>query len=181
MPFASRWTPPTRLRDREPGPLPAKPERVGVLARIADTVIAAPKTKPWRCRAVLDLARGRECLLCVPGVCQDRCGETTVACHSNMSRHGKAGARKADDFWSVWGCAACHEWLDRGPAPEKSKMAIFYCAHVRQKLHWRKLASDPSESAAVRRAAGKAMAGLAEWMLANGQRRRGAQAKASQL
>lgn len=43
MTFASRWTPPPRLRDREPGPLPAKPERVGVLARIADTVVARPK------------------------------------------------------------------------------------------------------------------------------------------
>ena len=43
MAFASRWTPPPRLRDREPGPLPAKSERVGVLARIADTVISVPK------------------------------------------------------------------------------------------------------------------------------------------
>jgi hypothetical protein len=52
-----------------------------------------------------------------------------VACHSNQSVHGKAGARKADDQWHVYGCAACHRWLDQGPAPATEKIERFNAAH----------------------------------------------------
>lgn len=98
------------------------------------------------------MARGMPCLLQVPGVCcHDRA--TVVCCHSNLSIHGKAGARKADDHYSVWGCAACHRWLDRGPAPRALKTTAFMQAHLRQVLEWRAIAFDPSSAPRDRNAA----------------------------
>jgi hypothetical protein len=105
-----------------------------------------PKTEPKRNRALLDLARGESCLLRVPGVCDciavgDR--RSTVACHSNLGIHGKAKGRKADDQYSVFGCAACHFWLDRGPALAAEKERIFMAAHLRQVEIWREMAWNP--------------------------------------
>jgi hypothetical protein len=115
-----------------------------------------PKTRAHRNGHLRDMARGMPCLLRVAGICtQDRA--TVVCCHSNLSIHGKAGARKADDQYSVWGCAACHRWLDTGPAPRAQKTAAFMAAHLAQVLEWRAIAFD-SRSAPRDRAA-------AEWAL----------------
>ncbi len=85
------------------------------------------------------MARGMPCLLQIRGVCtHDR--DTVVCCHSNLSIHGKAGARKADDHYSAWGCAACHQWLDQGTAPRAQKHSAFMAAHVRQVDAWRAIA-----------------------------------------
>jgi hypothetical protein len=106
------------------------------------TTGAAPKTEPKRNRALTDLARGEACLLKVPGICNgDR--RTTVACHSNLGIHGKAKSRKADDQYSVWGCGACHFWLDQGPAPADVKELAFTLAHIDQVQAWRHIAGDP--------------------------------------
>jgi len=113
---------------------------------------ARPKSEAKRNPALLEMARGRECLLRVPGVCQGDMA-TTVACHSNWSEHGKAGARKADDQYSAWGCAACHRWLDPGPAKAEVKRARFMLAHMDQVIEWRKVASDPGEPVRFRKAA----------------------------
>lgn len=44
----------------------------------------------------LAACRGEPCFLRVPGVCRlNPLDETVVPCHSNQSRHGKAGAMKA--------------------------------------------------------------------------------------
>lgn len=113
---------------------------------------AAPKSAAQRNAHLRDMARGMPCLLRVPGVCtQDRA--TVVCCHSNLSIHGKAGARKADDHYSVWGCAACHQWLDRGPAPRAQKVATFMAAHLAQVLEWRAIAFDSRSQARDRAAA----------------------------
>jgi hypothetical protein len=111
-----------------------------------------PKPEPKRNSALLDMARGRPCLLLVPGICNHSL-DTTCACHSNLSIHGKAGARKADDCYSAWGCSACHRWLDQGSATAAQKEAAFMGAHSRQVLAWRQIASDPSEPERFRRAA----------------------------
>jgi hypothetical protein len=87
-----------------------------------------PKTVKQENRALLNMAKGQRCLLQVPGICTGDT-TTTVACHSNQSVHGKAGARKADDQWSVWGCVRCHSWLDQGPAPAAEKVERFAAAH----------------------------------------------------
>jgi hypothetical protein len=113
---------------------------------------ASPKTEAKRNRALLDIARGRRCLLRVPDACTGDTA-TTVACHSNLSLHGKAGARKADDQYAVWGCLACHRWLDQGPADAGVKQSIFMLAHFDQVLEWRRIAADSTESARFRRAA----------------------------
>ena len=130
--------------------------------RVAVTSTAAarpqPKTKAHRNGHLRDMARGMPCLLRVPGVCtQDRA--TVVCCHSNLSIHGKAGARKADDQYSVWGCAACHRWLDAGPAPRAQKTTAFMAAHLDQVLEWRAIAFD-TRSAPRDRAAAQWALGL---------------------
>jgi hypothetical protein len=116
-----------------------------------EPVFAAPRPLVHRNRRLLDLARGMPCLLQVPGVCNGRT-DTTVACHSNLGIHGKAGARKADDFWSCWGCSACHHWLDRGPADALLKEVAFLAAHLLQVLEWRRIEADRQRSDADRRA-----------------------------
>ena len=116
------------------------------------TTAAAPKTVARRNPALLELARGRQCLLLVPGVCCFN-PATTVACHSNLSQHGKAGARKADDCYSVWGCIACHTWLDQGLAPATEKSAAFMLALQRQASAWERIADAPDAKPRERRAA----------------------------
>lgn len=130
---------------------------VPVAAKIAQigesTTTAFPKEPANRNRALLDMARGRQCLLRIPGVCQGGT-ETTVAAHSNWACHGKAGARKADDQYSVWACSACHiGWLDQGPAPKAEKQMAFMRAHADQVQAWRRIESDPSETPRMRNAA----------------------------
>lgn len=106
-----------------------------------EPAFAVPRPVAHRNRRLLDLARGMPCLLQVPGVCNGRT-DTTVACHSNFSIHGKAGARKADDIWSCWGCSACHHWLDQGPADALIKETAFLTAHLLQVIEWRRIAAD---------------------------------------
>lgn len=125
-----------------------------VLARITNTdTIAFQKTPVGRNRALLDMARGRECLLRVPGVCQGGT-ETTVAAHSNWACHGGKGmGRKASDAYVVNACFACHSWLDQGPAPKAEKQMAFLRAHADQVQAWRRIERDPSETTRTRNAA----------------------------
>lgn len=97
------------------------------------------KTKAHRNAGLLEMARGKPCLLMIPDVCQGGI-ETTVACHSNLQMHGKAMGRKADDEYTVWGCAACHRWLDQGSAHADTKNIHFQGAHLRQVEEWRRIA-----------------------------------------
>jgi hypothetical protein len=96
------------------------------------------KSKPYRDRALLDMARGQRCLLEAVETCLQADGSTTVAAHSNFAKHGKGGARKADDCYSVWACVNCHSWLDQGSAPRAEKERAFDAAHQRQIEEWRK-------------------------------------------
>lgn len=105
---------------------------------------AQPKEVARRCPALLELARGKPCLLRISGVC---CGgtETTVAAHSNYSVHGKGGHRKADDCYSVWACARCHTWLDSSYVAEyEEKVSAFMLAHLEQVNEWRQIAAGPA-------------------------------------
>jgi hypothetical protein len=139
--------------ERERHPMALKPvERAGVYAKCGGEVVSVPKSEPKRNPALLAMANGRECLLCPAGQCQCTPG-SVVACHSNLSIHGKAGARKADDCYSVWGGDVAHRWLDQGGATFLQKEAAFMAAHLRQVLEWRRIAADPSEPARFRKAA----------------------------
>lgn len=120
---------------------------------------AVPKGQPYRDQALRDMAENRPCLLLVPGICNHRL-DTTVACHSNLGEHGKGERRKADDCFTVWGCAACHRWLDQpvghdGPSYEQ-KRAAFLEGLERQRMAWRQVAQS-QEPERFRRAARRAL------------------------
>lgn len=112
-----------------------------------------PKTARYKDKALTDMAQGRPCLLMVTAIC-NRDPATTVACHSNWEGHGgKGGHRKADDTYSVWGCTACHYWLDFGKASGEAKQEKFMQSHANQVLAWRLVAMDSREPERFRRAA----------------------------
>ena len=105
-----------------------------------------PKTVARRNRQLLDMAQDKPCLLIVPDVC---CGDTatTVAAHSNWSEHGKGGARKADDQYTVWACATCHSWLDFSGASAEEKRAVWDKAHAAQVDVWTAMAAHGNKAA----------------------------------
>lgn len=106
--------------------------------------IAIPKTPRRKIPHVLRMARGMPCLFRIAGECNGD-PETTVAAHSNWREHGgKGGMRKSDDCYSAWACAACHTWLDSGPADGERKKVAFMLAHLSQVRHWRAIAADPA-------------------------------------
>ncbi len=82
-----------------------------------------PKTV-YRNQALLDLAKGEECLLRVPKYCQGGT-DTTVACHSNQLRDGKGTGIKAHDWAIAFGCAGCHWFIDHSTAPFAMKLSYF--------------------------------------------------------
>ncbi|HIE1061350.1 TPA: DUF1364 domain-containing protein [Serratia marcescens] len=56
-------------------------------------------------------ARGRECQVRIPGVCNFN-PETTVLAHYRLA--GTCGtAIKPDDIQAAWACSACHSEVDR--------------------------------------------------------------------
>ena len=122
------------------------------------------KKKAYRNRTLLDMARGRKCLLRIPGVCNYN-PETTVACHSNQSKHGKGAGLKAQDCFVVNGCSSCHAWLDQGPATREEKTLAFDIAHVRQIAEWVYIVKHSNESARFKKAAQEALdqLGMGEW------------------
>jgi hypothetical protein len=99
--------------------------------------------KIYRDKSLLKLAQGEECLLQVPEICQGGT-ETIVACHSNLGSDGKGMGQKASDAATVWGCAACHKWLDQGPASQEEKAQVFDDALTLQYIEWIKIARTPS-------------------------------------
>jgi hypothetical protein len=151
MTFGQRWTAPPKMRDREPPPLPlVKPIAQGTYK--GSTSGPVVKSQAKRNQALLEMAQGRPCLLCPQGRCRCTPG-SVVACHSNLGIHGKAGARKADDQYSVWGGDQAHFDLDRSGKDAGEKETAFMRAHIRQVQAWRRIASDPSEPVRFRRAA----------------------------
>lgn len=61
----------------------------------------------YRNRKLLDAARDQPCMHC--GI-QDG---TTVAAHSNQSRHGKGMSIKAHDCFIAFLCGGCHYKIDQ--------------------------------------------------------------------
>lgn len=70
----------------------------------------SPKSTPIR-----QSARGEECTLLIPGVCNHN-SETVVWAHSNSHDHGKGLGIKAKDEYGCYACSSCHAVLD-GQAP----------------------------------------------------------------
>jgi hypothetical protein len=140
-------------------PTPAAPVRPLVqpvnYARIsANDAAVVPKPAAYRDLALLDMARGRPCLMPRPTHAGT---DTTVAAHSNHLDHGKARGRKADDCYSVWACALCHGWYDQGCADRYEKRRAFDAALARQRVEWERIATDPGEPLRFRQAARRAV------------------------
>ncbi len=88
------------------------------------SLLLLPKDKRLELPALTRLANGAPCSLLVPDVCCGR-DETTVWCHSNMSRHGRGAFHKSHDCYGALGCVACHHWLDFGKATRAEKEEAF--------------------------------------------------------
>lgn len=58
-----------------------------------------------------DAARGRECQIRLPGVCNFN-PETSVLCHDRIAGITGVGM-KAPDIMAAIGCSACHDEVDR--------------------------------------------------------------------
>ena len=114
---------------------------------------AAPKTEAHRNKHLLAMAKGKPCLLCQEhGVALCTPG-STVAAHSNLGIHGKAMARKADDFYSAWLGDAHHRWLDQGKGSAAQREMAFMTAHLAQVRAWRAIAFDSRSNPKDRAAA----------------------------
>ncbi|EMJ9776434.1 DUF1364 domain-containing protein [Morganella morganii] len=56
-------------------------------------------------------ARGRECQIRIPGVCNGN-SETVVLAHYRMPGLCGTGI-KSPDIFGAWACSACHDEIDR--------------------------------------------------------------------
>lgn len=56
-------------------------------------------------------AKGRECMVRLPGVCNHN-PETTVLAHVRLAGVSGMGI-KADDLLGAWACSSCHDAIDR--------------------------------------------------------------------
>lgn len=64
-------------------------------------------------------ARGQECAIRVPGVC-NRDPSTTVLAHG----HGAGMGTKLVDYIGVHACSGCHAWLDTIATPDEYHKAF---------------------------------------------------------
>lgn len=75
-----------------------------------------PKPVRTESKVVREFARGQECTLLIPGVCNGD-WSTTVHCHLRM--FGLQGVnQKPDDIHGIHACSACHRVLDNRSAWE---------------------------------------------------------------
>jgi len=120
--------------------------RRGVISRAVDQVVrAAPKSPRLQNRALLDLARGKPCLLASP-IC-NRDSMTTVACHGAGVARGKGLGYKVSDFWTVWGCSSCNHYTDAYKhATAEQKADVFTRGYALQILAWRQIATEKPTS-----------------------------------
>jgi hypothetical protein len=56
-------------------------------------------------------AKGQECMVRLPGVCNHN-PETTVLAHVRLAGVSGMGI-KADDLLGAWACSSCHDAIDR--------------------------------------------------------------------
>lgn len=92
--------------------------RVAAAERKAPARKAKLKAKGPKMTPIRRAARGQDCTLRLPGVCNFD-PDTTVLCHSNYLADGKGMGLKAPDTAAAFGCSACHDLLDgRRPRPE---------------------------------------------------------------
>jgi hypothetical protein len=74
-------------------------------------------------------ARGRECQIRIPGVCNGN-PETTVLAHYRMA--GTCGmGMKPNDLQGAWACSACHDYVDsRRNAADRAEARQYHAEGV---------------------------------------------------
>ena len=77
------------------------------------------KHRTYRNAKLLDLARGKSCVMC------GRDDGTVVSAHSNLLEHGKGKGLKAHDGMVSWLCHHCHSELDQGSKMTRDERRIF--------------------------------------------------------
>ena len=80
-----------------------------------------------------DSARGQQCTIRLPGVCNSN-QETTVLCHLP----GAGMGMKSSDVHAAFGCSACHDEVDRrtrNVLRDVAMLAFFY-GMVRTQQYW---------------------------------------------
>lgn len=114
------------FKRKEPKPF-ALADRKTTLRRRAKKPTVAEGSK------YLAACRGERCYLAV--VCGGEAAQDIVVpCHSNQSRHGKGGAKKAEHIYTVPGCYWCHQWIDAGKASREEKFATWDRAYEEWKF-----------------------------------------------
>lgn len=61
---------------------------------------------------ITDSARGEDCLIRMPGICNFT-RETVIWAHANGSAAGKGIGMKSHDLLGSYACSACHDAYDR--------------------------------------------------------------------
>jgi hypothetical protein len=94
----------------------AKAKRQSEESRLPKVTRLRKPTRP-KMTPIRRAARGQDCTLTIPGVC-NRDPASTVLCHSNSLADGKGMGLKAPDTEACFGCSSCHDVLDgRRPRP----------------------------------------------------------------
>lgn len=68
------------------------------------------------------IARGRGCMVRLPGICNHN-SETTVLAHVRLAGVSGMGL-KADDLLGAWACSACHDAVDRRSHTDLDRDAV---------------------------------------------------------
>jgi hypothetical protein len=119
MTFARTWTPPPKLRDREPPAVVQRVERAGVYS-LADTrAQPVEKDAPIRSTKLRQSANGEDCLVRLPGCSSDPA--KTIWSHYRGSAGGKGGAIKSTDIAGAFACTYCDAVYD-GQRPRPAGM-----------------------------------------------------------
>lgn len=91
-----------------------------------------PKRKPSRPKTTKarQAAKGRECTIRVPGVCE-RTNETVVLCHYRLAGTNGMG-EKPHDSQAAFGCHACHDAVDgrRTSVYSKTELRLMHAEGV---------------------------------------------------
>lgn len=111
-----------------------------------------PKSPRKQNRTLLDMARGKPCLIQSPICNHDP--ETTVACHGAGVAAGKGMGYKVSDYLTVHGCSNCNNFTDAyNGATADEKRRAWEAGHVRQIIEWNKIVNlkqgKPKEIAAA--------------------------------
>lgn len=78
-------------------------------------------------------ARGRDCTIRIPGIC-NRNPETTCGCHRRMAGISGMGM-KVPDIFMAWGCSACHSYVDTHHDSETQLMFADGVQRTQYQLH----------------------------------------------